>query len=121
MTQVFDFPTQLVRKREVLRQTITEILESSGASEEMVEEVTRRTLDSCLKYDASFSAKLSYTLPAATTSDQVLAIKKTIDACITSIEERVQDVMNQVLLDRLKLEIELYYLRTGSPERPAGA
>ena len=114
MTQVFDFPTQLVRKREVLRQTITEILESSGASEEMVEEVTRRTLDSCLKYDASFSAKLSYTLPAATTSDQVLAIKKTIDTLVAGIEERVGRVMREVLVDRLKLETELYFLRKSS-------
>ena len=116
MVEVIQFPTRAVRDRVAVEKTIREMLDQSGASPGMIEEVCSRMKDFFEVWTAA-QLSLSYQLPDLP-EELRAAIQNSIEKGLKQLSEQMIDYTNKLLFDRLKLEIELYNLLHEGPEKP---
>lgn len=113
-SNVIEFPIRAVREWIILERSFRVILERSGASPEMMEEVCARMKEAQEKFNGEF--KFALELPPLPEE-----LKRIIDGAIQKatkeLADQVHEYTNQLRLDRLKLEVELYNLRHEGPEK----
>lgn len=109
MTDVIEFPSRAVRNWERFRPSIEDVLAQSGMPREGIEAVSGRMREAWLSYDQDYSISMSLPIPGDVSATHRQDILEAVREGFTEFERKVQGVMNRVLLDRLKLEIELYF------------
>jgi hypothetical protein len=111
MADILPFPTKPVRDWAEIEKSLRAVLAQPGVPADMVEAVVTGMKPVVLKYSRGFSTSLNLRLPAGATAQEGEAIGDAVRTCLTEMERQFQELMHEVLLDRLYLEIELYGLR----------
>ena len=111
MSDVINFPTKAEHEWKKVEQSIQKVLHETNASPEMQTEILRKMEQSYEKYNARFNVKMTLSLPAATTKAEKETISTNFTQSFRHLENQVQDFMEEILLDRLLLEIQLYNAR----------
>jgi len=111
-TNIIEFPTRSVREWIKVERTIRETLEQAGASQEMTEEVCGRMKEVYEKYDRVFTFALGLPLPEHLSLEQRRAIDNSIRNAVEGLTKEIHEYTNQVLFDRLCIEIELYKMQS---------
>ena len=109
MGDIIKFPTRAVRGWAEIERTLRAILTQASAPIEMQNEVLSRMKKVFQRYSVEFGVSLE--LPANFSPEQQEAVAMSLCGALEDHEKRLQDFMNQILLERLQLEIELYKLR----------
>jgi len=109
MRNIINFPTRAVRGWTEIERTLRSIFTQASAPTEMQYEVLTRMKEVFQRYSVEFGVSLE--LPANFSPQQQEAVATSLRRALEDHEKRLQDFMNQILLERLQLEIELYKLR----------
>jgi len=109
VSNVIQFPSRALRNWERFRPAIEDVLSKSGMGSAGIEAVTERMKQAWLSYDHDYSITFTLPLPESVPAEQRQDIMDAVTQGLTEFERKVQSIMNQVMLDRLKLEIELYF------------
>ncbi len=91
-----------------------DILKDLGADATASSHIIRRMKEFVALCDRDFSASIQ--LPSSTTVTQQEKLRAALEAMVASFTTKLHDFTNELMLDRLKLEIQLYYADTGRPE-----
>ena len=113
-SNVIPFPTHAVREWIIIERTIRDILEEGGASPEMTKEVCARMKEVSEKFQARF--EFTYQTPPLPEGVRT-AIQDSINKALKTFADKLREYTSNLMLDRLKLEIELYNLRHEEPEK----
>jgi len=108
MTNVIQFPTKTSQDWLMLEKTLRSILNDVNAPLEMQDTICSNMKDVFNKYNIDLSFSLSLTYPADTTNEQHEVVKSEIDKGINELGQKLHNFTNEVILDRIQLEIELY-------------
>ena len=111
MSDVINFPTRAEHEWKKVEQSIRKVLHETDASEDMMQEILKKMEQAYDKYNARFNVKLSLALPANTTPTEKETIATNFTKSFRDLESQVQDFMQEILIDRLLLEIQLYNAR----------
>ncbi len=114
MADIIPFPSKAVRDRTIWESAIISILEDAGADATASSHITRRMKEFFALCDRNFSTSIQ--LPSSTTVAQQEKLSAALEAMFASLTTKLHDFTNELMLDRLKLEIQLYYAETGRPE-----
>lgn len=66
------------------------------------------------KYNIKFETKFQLPIPSCATQLETEALNLTVCKAFVELINKINDLMNAVLLDRLLIEIELYKLRNSN-------
>jgi len=114
MADIIKFPTKEIRDWRLLEKSFISILTEANASDEMKAYVINRMKKVVsTKFDREF--KLSFDLQNLSniSSETQEAINKMINDGIENLSKQIHAYTNEMLFDRLLLEIELYKLKNG--------
>jgi len=106
-----EFPTHAVHEWIMVQETIQEILQQGGATSEMIKEICARMKEVFEKYNQKFTFAVKLPFPGYITLEQHKTIEDALRTAIEGLGNEIHNSTNQVFLDRLRLEIELYKLR----------
>lgn len=109
MGDIITFPTRAVRGWTEIERTLRAIFTQASASIEMQNEVFSRMEEVFQRFSVEFGVSLE--LPANFSPEQQEAVVTSLRRALEDHEIKLQDFVNQILLERLQLEIELYKLR----------
>ena len=109
MGDIIEFPTRTVRGWAEIERALRAIFAQASASKEMQDEVLSRMKEFFYRCSVRFGVSLQ--LPASLSTEQREAVALSVRRAFEDHEKRLQDFMNQILLERLQLEIDLYKLR----------
>ena len=114
MADIIPFPSKAVREWAILERTMTEILTGAGADAAASSHIMRRMKEFFALLDRDFSASIHYELPSSTTVAQQEKLRAALETMFASLATKWHDFTNELMVDRLKLEIQFYY--AGRPE-----
>ena len=109
MGKILEFPTKPVRDWMLVEATLRGILDRTPADERAKQTILTRFrtfFDLCNK---THSAKIALPLPASMTEAEREAIADAVAVAFGEYEQWLQHYVNQLLLERLTLEIERYF------------
>ena len=112
-SNVIQFPTRAVREWIILERHFQDILERSGASPEMTEEVCARMKEAAEKFNGEF--KFALELPPLPEGLKGI-IDDAIQKAAKILADQVHEYSWKIMLDRLQLEIDLYSLSHEEPD-----
>ena len=107
MADIIPFPSKAVRDWALLERTMMDILKDGGADATASNHVTRRMKEFFALCDRNFSTSIQ--LPSSMTVAQQEKLSAALEAMAAGFTTKLVDFTNQLMLDRLKLEIQLYY------------
>ena len=116
MNNIVNFPTKAEHDWNKVEPSFRKVLVETNASTEMQNEILTKMANAYEKYNAQFNVKLTLKLPEATTAIERENISGNLSQTFNHLQTQVQDLMQEILLDRLLLEIQLYNARKGSQE-----
>ena len=109
-SNVIEFPTRSVRDWIGYERVIQKHMQESGASPEMIKQVCTRMKEAFPKFAASFEFRFDMPrLPQGLGT----AVQDSINKALEKFREEIHEYTNQIIFDRLCLEIELYNARHG--------
>jgi hypothetical protein len=114
-SNVIEFPTRAVREWTVLERSFRDVLARSGASPEMMEEVCGRMKEYWKKSDVKISLPIQ--IPAGLPEWARKAIDDSFQKLTKSLADQLHVYTGDLMLDRLRLEVDLYNLRHEEPEK----
>ena len=98
MTEIFNFPSRIVRVKSEMERAIRNELKKLGFPIEMENEIMQRMgsfLDSfCVEFDFTSGTDIPFSI------EQQIIVKN-----------KLHDYTNLILVDRINLEIEIYFLK----------
>ena len=109
MANLIEFPSRTVQGWAKIERTIRSLLVKANASTEMQEEVVSNMKEVFHHYNVKFSVPLE--LPDILSADQSEVIALYVRRAFADYERQLHDLMNNIMLERLQIEIELYRLR----------
>jgi hypothetical protein len=109
-SNVIEFPTRAVRDWIGYEKVIQKNMQKGGASPEMIKEVCARMKEAFPKFAASFEFRFDMPLLPQGLG---IAVQDSINKALEKFREEIHEYTNQVIFDRLRLEIELYNVRHG--------
>jgi hypothetical protein len=112
-SNVIQFPTHAVREWIEYERSMQTILERNGASPEMIKEVIARMNEVFKKFAARFD--FHFEMPPLPEDLRVI-IQDSINKALKKFGDQVHEYTNELIHDRLWLEVELYNLRHEGPE-----
>lgn len=120
MADIIPFPSKAVRDWAILERTMTEILTGADADAAASSHIMRRMKEFFALCDRDFSTSIHYELPSSTTVAQQEKLRTALEAMFTSLTTKWYDFTNELMVDRLKLEIQFYYAcrPESDPTRP---
>ncbi len=122
MADIIPFPSKAVRDWAIFERTMSDILKEAGADTAASSHITSRVKEFFALCDRDFSTSIDYELPSSTTVAQQEKLRAALEAMVASFTTKLHDFTNELMLDRLNMEIQLYYAGTGrhesDPTRP---
>lgn len=116
MLDIIPFPSKAVRDWALLERTMADILKDAGADATASSDITRRMKEFFALCNRDFSTSITYELPPSTTVAQQEKLRAALEAVGADFATKLHDFTNELMLDRLKLEIQLYYADTDRSE-----
>ena len=116
VADIIPFPSKAVRDWAIIERTIVETLKDAGADATASSHITRRMKEFFALCDRDFSTSIAYELPSSTTVAQQEKLRAALEAVGADFTTKLVDFTNQLMLDRLRLETQLYYAGTDRPE-----
>lgn len=113
-SNVIEFPTRVVRDWIAYEKVFQENMQKGGASPEMIKEVYVRMKEAFPKFAVGF--KFSLQMPSLP-QELGMLITDSINKALKSFGEQIHEYTNQLIIDRFQLEVELYNLRHGEPDK----
>ncbi len=115
---IIPFPSKAVRDWALLERTIADILKDAGADATASSHITRRMKEFFALCDRDFSTSIQ--LPSSTTVAQQENLRAALESMAAGFTTKLVDFTNQLMLDRLELEVQLYYAgrRKSDPTGP---
>jgi hypothetical protein len=107
-SNIIEFPTRVVRDWIGYEKVIREKMQEGGASPEMIKEVCERMKEVFPKFATGFEFR--FEIPRLP-EELAIAIQNSIKKTLTKFREEIHEYTNQLILEHLRLEIELYNLR----------
>lgn len=114
MNDILQFPTKAEHEWKKVETSIRKVLHDTNASTDMQQSILEKMQNAYEKYNARFNVKMTLSLPASTTSEEKQTISKNFTQSFRNLETQVQDLMQEILMDRLLLEMQLYNARKNS-------
>ena len=108
-SKVIEFPTSDVRSWVSCEKTIRQALEKADASPEMIKDVCVRMKEYFKKFNVRFEVAFLQLPPLS--EEHKKAIDKALADAGKKLGDQVHEFTAGLMVDRLKLEIELYGLR----------
>ncbi len=122
MADIIQFPSKAVRDWAILERTMMDILKDAGADATASSHITSRMKEFFALCDRDFSTSIDYELPSSMTVAQQEKLRAALEAMGASFTTKLRDFTNELMLDRLTMEIQLYYAgtdrRESDPTRP---
>lgn len=115
MANIIKFPTQSVRDWALIEGAVREILTEANASRQMVDEICASQRIHWEKYSniqLTFQAEIPGAMGRGTTE----MVREVIRQGVENMASQIHNLTNEVLLDLLKKEIELWTLRRNYPD-----
>lgn len=115
MTNIIKFPMQSVRDWALIEGAVREILTEANASRQMVDEICASQRIHWEKYNniqLTFQAEIPGEIGRGTTE----IVHELIRQGVENMVSQIHNLTNEVLLDLLKKEIELWILRRNHPD-----
>jgi len=109
MGNVINFPSRSVREWADIERTFRELLKQVPLPIEMQNDLLVRMKEFFHRFNAQFG--FSFELPPTFSLEQQEVILSAFRNAIKDHEKKLHDFMNELLLDRWQLEVELYKLR----------
>ena len=107
MNDNMSFPTESVRDWVELEPTLKSVLRRGGASADVERRLMSRMKNVFLSYRRSWRIDAKLPLPASSSAAEVEAVRAAVVEIIADLQSKTQELMAQVLMDRLLLEIKL--------------
>ena len=117
MGDLIEFPSQTVQGWTKIEHTLREILSKAAAPAEMQDEVIGQMKAVFQQYNVKFSVPLE--LPANLSEEERQAVSLLIERAFADYERQLHDLMNNIFLERLQIEIELYKFRYDKWDDPS--
>lgn len=111
VADIIPFPSKAVRDWAIIERTIVETLKDAGADATASSHITRRMKEFFALCDRNFSTSIQ--LPSSTTVAQQEKLRSALEATFANFTTELHNFTNELMLDRVKLEIQLYYAGTG--------
>jgi len=111
MDNVINFPARSEHSWNKVEQSIRTMLNKTMADAAMQDDILAHMKNAYEKYNATFNIKLNMKMPSGTTPDDKKNIADNFRQAFGDLETQVQDLMQEALMDRLLLEIQLYNAR----------
>lgn len=111
MSNIIEFPTRAEHSWKIVEKSIRSILKDTSAATEMQDEILEKMKKAHEKYNAKFKINFSIQMPASATEQEKKSISNDLKKSFTTLENQVQELMQEIFLDRLLLEIQLYNAR----------
>lgn len=108
---IINFPAQAVREWAEIERSIRDIFTQVSAPVEMQNEVLNRMKDIFQRYNVKFGVPIEFNISLSPAQQE--AINLSLGRAFEGLGKQMQDFTNQILFDRLLIEIELYKLRHG--------
>ena len=109
MGDVIEFPSRAVQGWAQVERTLREIFTKAATPADMQDEVLSEMNKFFHRHNMKFSVPLE--LPANLSEQQREDISSLLGRAFRDFEKQLHDYTNNILLERLQLEIELYKLR----------
>ena len=109
MGEVIKFPTRSVQEWAKIERTFRELLKQVSVPIEMQDTLLDRMKEFFHRFNPEFAFSLQ--LPPIFSSGELEVISSSFYNAIKDHEKKLHDFMNQILLDRWQLEVELYKLK----------
>lgn len=116
MNNLINFPTKAEYDWKKVEPSIRKVLQETNASTEMQNDILKKMAEAYEKYNAQFNVKMALKLPEKTTASERENISDSLKQTFNHLQTQVQDLMQEILLDRLLLEIQLYNARKTSQQ-----
>ena len=117
MGDLIEFPSQTVQGWTKIEHTLREIFSKAAAPAEMQDEVLGQMKAVFQRYNVKFSVPLE--LPANLSEEERQAVSSLVERAFADYERQLQDLMNNILLERLQIEIKLYKFRHDKWDDPS--
>ncbi len=118
MAQIIEFPDLTSRQWRDMEPAIEEVLQRAAAPPEMRTEVKTAMKAHVEKISKRFDGSVELRLPGHLDSDQVETAQAAVRRAVSEVASWFHGIINQMLIDLLRLECELYLARqrASSPE-----
>lgn len=110
-SNVIKFPTKAVRDWALVEKAIKDTMQLAGASPEMMTEVCGKMKEVWEKYNLKFTFNML--LPGNFPEELRTVIEDSLRNAVEELAKQIHEYSNQVLFDRLLLEVQLYKVRHG--------
>jgi hypothetical protein len=109
MVKVLAFPTKSVRDWAAIDKVVRSILDDSTVDEQAKATILGRLKEFFALCNRSFDITLELALPASSSSQERDMAAESVRTALRSFEEQLHDFFNELLLERLKVEVARYY------------
>lgn len=116
MAEILEFPSEQVRTWTDWERIYRQALARASASGDMIETVVARMKQHHQIVLRMNRVPFAITLPPLADPQDVANIDKSLDGALRNLEVHVHRVVNDLLMQLFKLEMEVYYLKS----RPKG-
>jgi hypothetical protein len=111
---VLEFPTKATRDWVAVEEALNRALTQGGAEPAAIAQVLPRMKAYWRLCQRDWPVRIDLVLPRGATDDDQARIKASIEEGLRGLEKGVHQLLNELLLDRLEVELDLYVARTGS-------
>ena len=114
MDNIINFPARSEHRWNKVEKSIRTMLNETNAETAMQDDILVKMKNAYEKYNAKFNVQLNLKMPSGATQDDRKNIADNFKQAFVDLETQIQDLMQEALMDRLLLEIQLYNARKNS-------
>ncbi len=117
--KIIPFPYQNTSALDEIDQRIRASLASMSLDETLINHVGDRMKNYIEKYaSTAFDCRFNLPVPYYMAQEERNALLKAVEAGIQDTADQVQEMVNQIILERISLEIELYESKNVQKKKP---
>jgi len=118
MTKILDFPTKVVRDWRVIEKALRDVLDGTPADQIAKETIIARMKPVYELCNRSFSITVDVPLPESTSVHERRDVENAIQRAMQQYEFGLHQLTNEILLERLTMEIKRYYESSHGDDSP---
>ena len=111
MDNVINFPARSEHRWNKVERSMRTMLNETNADMAMQDDILVKMKNAYEKYNATFNVKCNIKMPSGATQDDRKNIADNFKQAFVDLETQIQNLMQEALMDRLLLEIQLYNAR----------
>jgi len=121
MAKIIAFPTKAVRDWQIIEKALRKVLDGTAADQPAKDTIVERMKPVYELCNRSFSFSVDFPLTGSVSVQERQAVVDAVERSIQQYELGVQQLIDEILLERLSMEIQRYYEAYDSDDsNPAG-